>query len=29
MTYFIKMTNEIKKDMNKLKVFYMDFLNIN
>jgi hypothetical protein len=29
MTYFTKMTNEIKKDMNKLRGVYMDFLKIN
>ena len=29
MNYFIKMINKIKKDINKLRVFYMDFLNIN
>ena len=29
MNYFTKMANKIKKDINKLRVFYMDFLNIN
>ena len=28
-SYFTKMTNEIKKDMNKLRGVYMDFLKIN